>query len=176
MENTGTRLLGGLDVGATRRSVDDLYRSHGSEAERIAYLLTGDRSRAEDVVHEAFVRVLGRLRSIRDPLALRGYLNRTVVNLAKNQHRSDGTRRAFLARPPDPTASVVRQPDLEGRDEVHRRLLRLPYRQRAALVLRYCEDLPEQEVAEIMDTSAKAVRSLVGRGLSTLRNGSDRDE
>lgn len=163
-------------MGATRRSVDELYRDHGGAALRLAYLLTGDRSRAEDVVHEGFVRVLGRLRSIKDPQALRGYLNRTVVNLAKNQHRSDGTRRAFLKRSQDPSTAVDWQPDVEERDEVHRRLLGLPYRQRAALVLRYCEDLTEQEVAEIMDTSAKAVRSLVGRGLATLRNGSGRDE
>lgn len=161
-------------MGATRRSVDELYRDHGAEATRLAYLLIGDRSRAEDVVHDGFVKLLGRLRQIRDPLALRAYLKRTVVNLAKNQHRADGTRRAFLARSEDPTAAVAWQPDVAGRDEVHEALLALPYRQRAALVLRYCEDLPEQEVAEMLNTSAKAVRSLVGRGLGTLRqrNGS----
>lgn len=163
-------------MGATHRSVDELYRDHGAEAMRLAFLLTGDRPGAEDIVHEGFVRVLGRLKSIRDPQALRGYLNRTVVNLAKNQHRGDATRRTFLGRGTDPSSLIEWQPEIEERDEVHRRLLGLPYRQRAALVLRYCEDLPENEVAEIMDTSAKAVRSLVGRGLATLRNGSEPDE
>jgi RNA polymerase sigma factor (sigma-70 family) len=61
-------------------------------------------------------------------------------------------------------------PDLEGRDEVHAQLLKLPARQRAALVLRYCDDLSEADVADALGTSPKAVRSLVGRGLETLRN------
>ena len=56
------------------------------------------------------------------------------------------------------------------RDEMHRLLLALPYRQRVAIVLRYCEDLPEAVVADFLGVSAKAVRSLVGRGLATLRN------
>jgi RNA polymerase sigma factor (sigma-70 family) len=61
-------------------------------------------------------------------------------------------------------------PDVGGRLEIHRRLLELPYRQRVAIVLRYCEDLPEAEVADFLGVSPKAVRSLVGRALKTLRN------
>ena len=71
-------------------------------------------------------------------------------------------------------SSIASIPDLGERDEVHRRLMALPYRQRAALVLRYCEDMSEYEVAETLDTSPKAVRSLVGRGLQTLRQSDER--
>jgi RNA polymerase sigma factor (sigma-70 family) len=52
---------------------------------------------------------------------------------------------------------------------VARALARLPHRQRAALVLRYCEDLSEQQTAEVLQTSVKAVKALVTRGLATLR-------
>jgi RNA polymerase sigma factor (sigma-70 family) len=154
------------EVGA----VDALYRDHAAGALRLAYLIVGDRARAEDLVHEAFVRLLGRLRTIRDPQALRGYLNRSVVNLAKNHHRAESTRRRFLATQSGRPDVVTTLPDVGERYEMHRLLLALPYRQRVAIVLRYCEDLPEAVVADFLGVSAKAVRSLVGRGLATLRN------
>jgi RNA polymerase sigma factor (sigma-70 family) len=60
-------------------------------------------------------------------------------------------------------------PDVETRDELVAAVQQLPPRQRAAVVLRYCEDLSEHEVAAIMRTSEKAVRSLAGRGVGNLR-------
>ena len=150
-------------------AVDDLYRDHGGAALRLAYLMTGDRARAEDVVQDAFVRVLARLRHIRETESLRAYLTRTVVNLAKNEYRRESRLRAFVASgraAPPPSTSL---PDLEGRGELHEQLLQLPWRQRAALVLRYCEDQSEADVADALGTSPKAVRSLVGRALETIR-------
>jgi RNA polymerase sigma-70 factor (ECF subfamily) len=49
-------------------------------------------------------------------------------------------------------------------------LLRLPERQRTALVLHYCHDLSEQQTADVMQISLKALKSLVGRGLTKLRS------
>jgi RNA polymerase sigma factor (sigma-70 family) len=168
-------------VGASRRfadmdggSIEDLYRGHSSAAFRLPILLVGNSARAEDLVHEAFVRLLSRFRSIQDPQALRAYLNRTIVNLAKNHHRDEGRRRRVLAS--QPTSDVEGMPDVAQRDEIHRQLKELPYRQRAALVLRYCEDLSEKEVADALNTSPKAVRSLVGRGLAALRSKGIQDE
>lgn len=166
-----------MDGGRMHTAVDDLYREHGAAAVRLGYLLTGDRARAEDLVQEAFVRILARVRRVRDPNLLRAYLTRTLVNLAKNSYRSDGRLRAFIASGRGSAPATSALPDLEVRDEVHRQLMTLPYRQRAALVLRYCEDRSEDEVADALGTSGKAVRSLVGRGLETIRsrNGVTRD-
>ncbi|MGH2546544.1 MAG: RNA polymerase sigma factor, partial [Actinomycetota bacterium] len=58
-----------------------LYEAHAPEAARLAFLLTGDRALAEDIVHEAFVRLLGRFRDLRHPEAFRAYLRTTVVNM-----------------------------------------------------------------------------------------------
>jgi RNA polymerase sigma-70 factor (sigma-E family) len=162
-----------MGAGTRMEAVDALYRNHGERSVRLAYLLTGDLAAAEDVVHEAFVRLLGRLRAIRDPEALAAYLKRTIVNLAKNHHRRQGVARGFLASKRDSADVTTSLPDVESRDEMRTELLGLPLRQRAALVLRYCEDLSEEQVASLLGTSPKAVRSLVGRGLTTLRN-SDR--
>lgn len=159
-------------------AVDELYRDHGTAAFRVAYLMTGDRARAEDLVQDAFVRILARLRHVRETEALRSYLTRTIVNLAKNEYRREGRLRSFVATGRGAAPLTTGLPDVEAREELHDQLLALPWRQRAALVLRYCEDQPEAEVAESLGTSAKAVRSLVGRGLETIRtmNEEKRDE
>lgn len=158
-----------MEGSGMHRAVGDLYTEHGAAAMRLAYLLTGDRARAEDLVQEAFVRILVRVRQIRDPSLLRAYLSRTIVNLAKNAYRSEGRLRSFVASGRGAPPAAASLPDVEGRDELHAHLMKLPYRQRAALVLRYCEDQSEADVADALGTSAKAVRSLVGRGLQAIR-------
>src|SRR4051812_10655367 len=59
----------------------ELYRLHSGDAARLAYLITGDRALAEDLVQEAFVRLYGKFRDLRNPDAFEFYLRRTVVNL-----------------------------------------------------------------------------------------------
>jgi RNA polymerase sigma-70 factor (sigma-E family) len=147
---------------------EELYSAHGRDATRVAYLLTGSREEAEDLVQEAFVRILGRFGDLRKPEVFRTYLTRTVTNLARSgfRHREVERRHRGSLVTRDDAATG---PDLAARDEMARALARLPYRQRAALVLRYCEDLSEQQTAEVLQTSVKAVKALVTRGLATLR-------
>ncbi len=147
---------------------EDLYAAHGRDAVRLAYLLTGNHSDAEDLAQEAFVRLLGKFADLRKPEVFRTYLLRTVTNLARSRFRRDAVARRHagtLAR----NAEEVEPPDLASRDEVAAALRRLPHRQRAAVALRYCEDLSEQQTAEVLGTSVKAVKGLVTRGLAALR-------
>src|SRR2546430_8663604 len=76
----------------------ELYRDHAEPALRLAYLLTGDRGLAEDLVQEAFVRVAGRFVQLRDPDAFGAYLRRAVVNLANSHFRRRRVERTYLAR------------------------------------------------------------------------------
>jgi RNA polymerase sigma factor (sigma-70 family) len=147
-----------------RPSFDDLYRSHVQDARKVAYLSVGDTAQAEDIVQDAFIRVLGRYGELRNPSSFRAYLLRTVLSLCKNHFRRAALERERLPLHRDPVA-VETQRD----DDLLDALRRLPHRQRAALVLRYCEDLTENDTAEILQTSTKAVQSLVARGLATLR-------
>jgi RNA polymerase sigma-70 factor (sigma-E family) len=145
----------------------ELYAAHAPDAARLAYLLTGDRHLAEDLVHEAFVRLFGRFRDIRQPEAFRSYLRTTVVNLARSHFRRRRVERAYLER----EAVAVEEPpdDAGSRDEMWQALQGLRPRQRAAIVLRFYEDLSEAQTAEVLGCAVGTVKSLVSRGLEQLR-------
>jgi len=150
----------------------DLYRAHADGAVRLAYLLTGDRALAEDLVQDAFVRLAGRLVHLRDQQAFEAYLRRTVVNLSNSYFRRRKVERAFMesARGSLDPQSVQRAPSMDDREDLWRALGRLTARQRAAVVLRFYEDLPERTVAEILKCQPGTVKSLVARGLEKLRS------
>ncbi|MFL5799353.1 MAG: SigE family RNA polymerase sigma factor [Actinomycetota bacterium] len=148
----------------------DLYRRHAGDATRLAYLVTGDLALAEDLVQEAFVRLYGRFRDLRNPDAFEFYLRRTVVNLARSQFRHRRVERAYLAGPePDRPTAEAAGADLGTRDELWTALQALSDRQRIAIVLRFYEDLSEARTAEVMGCPVGTVKSLVSRGLDRLR-------
>jgi RNA polymerase sigma-70 factor (sigma-E family) len=147
----------------------ELYTRHAAEAIRLAYVLTGDRQLAEDLVQDAFVKLAGRLVHLRDPGAFDSYLRRTVVNLTNSYFRRKRLERAYLRRSAAEPPRLGDAPDTDRRDELWKDLQRLQPRQRTAIVLRIYEDLPEQRVAEILGCRPGTVRSLVSRGLAELR-------
>jgi RNA polymerase sigma-70 factor (sigma-E family) len=150
----------------------ELYVRHADDAVRLAFLLTGDRGLAEDLVQDAFVRLAGRLVHLRDPGAFDAYLRRTVLNLTNSHFRRKRVERAYLARARGAigTQEGRSDPSVEDRDALWRALGRLSKRQRVAIVLRFYEDLSEREVAETLKCRPGTVKSLVSRGLATLRN------
>ena len=153
----------------------ELYRRHAPEAVRLAYLLTGDRALAEDLAQEAFVRMFGRFRDLRNPDAFGAYLRKTVVNLTRSHFRRAKVERAYVARERG-APRTTSQPDIGARDEMWRALHRLPERQRTAIVLRFYEDLSEAQTADTMRCPQGTVKSLVSRGLDRLRQEMTRDD
>lgn len=144
----------------------DLYAQTAPSLVRTALLLTGDRELAEDLAQEAFVRVMGRPWAPKSPGA---YLSKVLVNLCRSQGRSKVAEGRKLIRLRSMAAGMSQDPPPKEREDVWDALQTLPFRQRAAIVLRYCEDLSEHETAELLNTSVSAVSSLTARGLSTLR-------
>jgi RNA polymerase sigma-70 factor (sigma-E family) len=159
-----------------RGTLAELYQAHADRARRLAYLLTGDRAVAEDLVQDAFIRLAGRLAHLRDPGAFEAYLRRTVVNLSNSHFRHRRVERAHLDRQGgDPDAGVEPVAAFEARDALWAALGSLSDRQRAAIVLRYYEDLPDARIAEILGCRVGTVKSLVSRGLEALREDIHRD-
>lgn len=128
---------------------------------RLAHLLTGSNELAEDVVQQAFATALPRWATLDNPAA---YVRTAVVNGCRSAHRRRGTE-SRLGRlvASDPVAAAA--PDGELWDA----LATLPWRQRAALVLRFYEDRTTEQVAEALGCRPGTARSLLSRGLATLR-------
>ena len=149
--------------------LDALYRAHAADALRLGYLLTGDRTLAEDLVQDAFVRVLGRFHDLRNRDAFWWYLRRTIVNLSTSYFRRRGVERAWLARQ-GPDQATPAPHDLGERDRLRQALMKLRPEQRAAIVLRFYEDLSEADTAEALGMPLGTVKSTVSRGLERLRH------
>jgi RNA polymerase sigma-70 factor (sigma-E family) len=149
--------------------LEELYVRHAPAAVGLAYLLTGNREAAEDLVQDAFIRAAGRFQHMRNAEAFPSYLRRTVVNLHLSRLRRMRLERSYLARQQEePVQSSM--PDIAGRADVWAGVQRLPARQRAAIVLRYYEDLSEGEGAEVLRCSVSAMKSLITRAMKTLRD------
>ena len=168
-----TLVDGGTLVTEPAGQLAELYVRHVPAANRLAFLLTGERAQAEDLVHDAFVRCVGRFGHLRAHEAFDAYLRRTIVNLHTSRLRRVRVEREFLAKE---AAHVERgasatMPDVATRQDLRQRLRTLPPRQRAVLVLRYYEDLSERETADAMRCSVAAVKSLTARATAALREG-----
>jgi RNA polymerase sigma-70 factor, ECF subfamily len=149
-----------------------MYWRHADAAIRLAFLLTGDRHSAEDIVQDAFVRLFGRFQELRNPEAFETYLRRTVVNLSRDRFRRLKLERINTQRDTSyPQIDYMREigSQIEDREQIRQALRDLPHRQRAALVLRFYTDLSEQQTAEILQCSVTAVKSLVSRATTSLR-------
>jgi RNA polymerase sigma-70 factor (sigma-E family) len=135
---------------------------------RTAYLMVGDHQLAQDLLQEALVKTLMAWPRLHDRHDLEAYTRRIIVTTSISWRR----RRSFHERPvealperpdPDPADDVVTH------DAVLAALRLVPPRQRAAIVLRYYQDLTERQTAEAMGCSVGAVKSQVSAGLQRLR-------
>ena len=134
---------------------------------RLAYVLTGDQHAAEDLLQNALVKAAahwGRIHTAPEAY-VRRIMYREQVNWLRLRIRRRETAMAQVPEPPtgDETTSV------EARLALRDALLTLPPRRRAVLVLRYLEDLPESQVAEILGCSVGTVRSQSHRAVAQLR-------
>lgn len=92
------------------------------------------------------------------------------MNLCKGHWRRRKVERSYLARAAaEQHAASNELPDIGLRDALWNQLQALPHRQRAAVVLRFYEDLSEHQTAELLDCSPGAARALVARAMETLR-------
>ncbi|TYC23416.1 sigma-70 family RNA polymerase sigma factor [Micromonospora sp. MP36] len=138
-----------------------VYREHRVSLLRLAYLLTGSREQAEDLVQQAFATAFDRWSSIEEPVP---YLKRAIVNMAQDAHRRSARARLFHLRAR--VEPVTEQPEI---DETWAHVQRLPYRQRAVVVLHYYSDLPLQQIADLLSRPAATIRSDLRRALDRLR-------
>jgi RNA polymerase sigma-70 factor (sigma-E family) len=146
----------------------ELIESSHRRLEHLAYMLCGDKARAEDAVAEAYARVWPRYRRgrVREPLA---YLRRAVVNQVTGSYRRRAIEEREAQRWTVDRGARNGEAAVDDSELLRPALLTLPSTQRAVIVLRFLEDLSEQETAELLGLKPGTVKSRTARGLEQLR-------
>ena len=156
-------------AGELDERVTAFVRSRGAHHLRMATLLTGNPEAAEDLVQASLLqlyRVWSRIDMSREPDA---YLRRIIVNTRRSWWRARWRQETPVPEVPEAVAGEDAAERHAVGALVRQALARLPSQQRAVLVLRYCEDLPEAEVAWLLGCTAGAVKTHAHRGLRALR-------
>jgi RNA polymerase sigma-70 factor (sigma-E family) len=135
---------------------------------RAAYLMVGDVGLAQDLVQEALIRTYTAWSRLRDPANAEAYTRRAITTIAIDWSRRRRSTERPSERPPD-TAAADHADSVDDQAWLWQCLLRLPIRQRVAIVLRYYEDLTEAQTAEVMGCAVGTVKSTVSAGMATLR-------
>lgn len=158
-------------LSARDEQISALFDDHYDRLRDLAYIILGDRNLAEEMVMEAFMKTFTGWGRIRDLDRADAYLRRAVVNLCRSRIR----RKVVEARS---NAVTYRREERKAPDwdpEVHEEsrelwtaVRALPVRQRACIVLRYVEDLPEGDIAHILECSVGTVRSQLSRARRKL--------
>ncbi len=163
-----------MDVGVTERrsaaepGFDSWVEARVAALLRFAYLVTGSQQAAEDAVQSALVSACekwSRVSRRDDPDA---YVRRMVVNAHISAWRRSGRRESPVAEVRDATVADPARVVVEH-DAVWRMCSSLPPQQRAAVVLRFYEDLEYAEIAAILGVAEPTARSHVHRALAALR-------
>jgi len=164
---SAARSLSPADAG-----VSDLYAAHWHGLVRLAYLMVGDTTLAEDIVQDALVAVHQRWGRLRDSHAALGYVRRTVINSARSALRHRGVVERYVQRTgADEATESAEHLALEHvqHEEMLAALSQLSDKQREVLILRYYSGLSEAEIADTLDISRGAVKTHAHRGLGRLR-------
>jgi RNA polymerase sigma-70 factor (sigma-E family) len=146
-----------------------LFHAEGRRLVSLARFFVDDRTAAEDLVQEAFIRLARSAHRIQDQDRAAEYLRSIVINLARDHNRRGlvSLRHRPPADPDEPSAEV-RATQREDVREVVEALRSLPRRQRDCVALRYYLDLPIAEIAATLGLSSNSVKTHLQRGMRAL--------
>lgn len=145
--------------------LEALFRAHYAALVRMAFVLTSNPHLAEDLVQEAFLGFWRARPLIQADVEAIAYIKRTIVNLVRRSFR----RRLLAVRERYLVARSESDDDTAERLSLLHELKRLPFGQRACIVLRYYEGLSERETADILGVSTGTVKSQTHDAIAKLR-------
>jgi len=160
-------------LGGRREAFDVIVERHQRQVYQLCYRFAGNHEDASDLAQDAFIRAYRGLHSFKGQAAFSTWLYRIAVNVCLNRV---GTRAQKWT-----TLDVADQPDLrqeradarllrgERAAAVRAAIVRLPKKQRAALILRIYHELPHDQIAEIVGTSVGAVKANFFHALANLK-------
>ncbi|MEP7332821.1 MAG: SigE family RNA polymerase sigma factor [Terracoccus sp.] len=143
---------------------------HGQSLLRLAYVLTGDPHRCQDLTQTALANAYRQWDKVESARAPEAYVRRMLVNAHLDWHRRRSSTEQPTELTPQQLVSVSDHADgVASRDHLRGLLATLAPRARTTLVLRYYLDLTDEAVAEAMGISAGSVRATASRALASLR-------
>lgn len=166
-----------MSVAGSRSATDEQFaefvRTHTAALLRTGYLLTRDAGDAEELVQDTLVWLYPRWAQVAEAEHQLAYVRKAVVNrflagrrrMSATEVRYDPTLERFTDQPEQRDRTV----EVDERLAIWDELGELSERQRAAIVLRFFHDLPDDEVAQVLECRVGTVRSLISRSLSALR-------
>ncbi len=157
---------------AENADFDEFFRATWARLYRTAYAVAGDAGSAEDALQTAYAKAYASWRRVRATDHPEAYVRRIVVNEILGTRRRGWWQRE---RPQpiheDHGSADSLETDIVDRDAVWTAVQALPVRQRAVIVLRYYEDLSEEQIAEVLGCSRGTVKSQASAALTNLRRG-----
>ena len=162
----GGSVITGMRAGERDAEFRSFYMDQAPRLKRLALFMTGDSDRSADLAQEALLRAYRKWPRIRneDPGP---YVRATLVNLCRNDYRRKMVERR---KQPDPQRDVQSsEPGVDESLRVAEALKVLSPIRRATLLLRFYEDMPEAEIARVLDRPLNTVKSDIRRGLERLR-------
>jgi RNA polymerase sigma-70 factor (sigma-E family) len=152
------------------QELTNLFLDHYDPLRRLAYVILGDASLAEEITMEAFAKALSKWRLVSGADHPHAYLRQIVVNLCRSKIRRKVVERRFgglFQREADEATHT----DVEDRGiniDVWNAVRKLPEKQRTCIVLRYLEDLSEPDIAAVLNVPVGTVKSQLSRGRKKL--------
>ena len=151
-----------MDPTQDRDSPEAVIRRYSDMVYRLAFARTGNRSDAEDLYQEVFLRYLTNAPAFTSEDHRKAWLLRVAVNCANRFHTAPWRKRT------EPLSEALSVPAPEGED-LWEELRRLPERDRTVLHLYYYEDMTTEEIAQMLDRNPATVRSQLLRARAKLK-------
>ena len=155
--------------------VTQLVEERGEALTRYAYLISGNRDDASDLVHDALVKTFGRLRNGFGIASAEAYVRRAILNTYLDRGRKISRWRKIAHLTVEPDIHESADADTEARLDLQSQLMKLRPRERACIVLRYYEDLKVDDIAATLDISSGAVKRYLSDALGRMAVSLDRD-
>lgn len=152
-----------------------LYERFSAKVYSTALSYAQQEQEAEEIVQDVFVNIFRKAHQFQGKSAVSTWIYRIAVNASLNHIQAKKRRFAFIPLDQAPEQQGFYHPGISLENKENAQLLYtaiqvLPDRQKTAFILSFIEELPRQEVADIMQTSLKGVESLLQRGKKNLRD------
>jgi RNA polymerase sigma-70 factor (ECF subfamily) len=164
-----TPIRGRRERHATDRAFESFYRKHVAEVYQYALAVLANPADAEDVTQQTFLNAYRAFQAGEQPHTPHNWLIKIAHNVCRMRWRQSSRRpqEVPLENAPEPAGLDEEKPSL---DEVLRALARLPFNQRAAIVMREAEGRTYQEIADVLNTTVPAVEALLFRARTNLKS------